>query len=258
MLTEPGRALLQRWIYTLVKVGADFIVPYTEARWAAAVGAAEYGPDFGPFLARFQEALGGTAAPAGSYYPGGWYRALAARGEPPQRVAIEPRALGPFFQDEFLIDREGRWRVGRKAITGRVLTHFLRNLDYDAELGRYRIRYRLERHFETRYLHHESPPIRVRRVTLAQGTPRLWLNTGRREALRPESLRLDAAEQLYCAVGPEGLPAWFEEPARWELLKNAEERDGAWVLSLGGRELSASLSAPWSYADGLPQCSPTA
>ncbi len=252
MLTESGRALLQRWIYLLVNVGEDFIVPYTEARWAAVVRAADYGAPFELFLARFLEALSGPGWPAGSYYPGGWYRALAARGEPLERVAIEPEALGPFYLEDVVIDRAGRWRVGRKAITGRVLTHFLRNLHYDAELGRYQIRYRLERHFETRYLHHRSPPIRVRRVTLEDGAPQLWLNTGQREPLRPETLRLDAAEQLYCAVAPERLPAWFEEPARWELLKNAEERDGAWVLSVGGRELSASLHAPWPYADGLP------
>jgi hypothetical protein len=252
MLTDSGRALLQRWVYVLVKVGAEFIVPYTPSRWEAVVRDPAYGAAFEPFLARFLEALAAPGWQPGSYYPGGWQRALVARGEALERVAIEPAALAPFYLEEVTVDREGRWRVGRKLITGKVLTHFLRNLHYDAELGRYRIHYRMERLFETRYLHHRSPPLRVRRVTLQRGAVELWLNTGAREPLRPETLRMDEAEQLYCAVGAEGLPAWFEEPARWELLKDAEERDGAWLLSVGGRALNATLDAPWTYADGLP------
>ncbi len=64
---------------------------------------------------------------------------------------------------------------------------------------------------------------------------------------------MDAAEQLYCAVTADDLPAQFDDAARWELLKDADERDGRWVLSFAGRELSAALDAPWPYADRLPQ-----
>jgi hypothetical protein len=252
MLTARGRTLLERWIYVLVLADGAFVCPYTEARLAALRGDAGYGADFAAFLERFLAALAGGPWAPGSYYPGGWYRRLQARGEAPARAPVTPGALGPFYQDELRVDRQGRWFVGRKAITGRVLQHFLRNLHYDAELGRYVIRYALERHTETRYLHHESPPVRVRRVTHDGGAVTLRLNTGRSEPLRPETLRLDGAEQLYCAVGEEQVPAWFEEPARWELLKDAEERDGTWVLSLGGRTLAPPLHAAWTYADGLP------
>jgi hypothetical protein len=252
MLTPRGRALLERWIYVLVKVGEDFLVPYSEARLAAVQADASYGPDFAALLERLLAALEGPGWAPGSYYPGGWYRMLTARGQAPAAVELTPEALGPFFLDEVTVDRQGRWFVGRKAITGRVLQHFLRNLHYDAELARYAIRYRLEAAFETRYLHHHAPPIRVRRVTQRGGAVTLWLNTGRREALRPGTLRMDGAEQLYCAVGEDDLPAWFEEPARWELLKDADERGGQWVLSVGGRELTASLRAPWPGADRLP------
>lgn len=252
MLTAPGRTLLDRWIYVLVKVGDAFVVPYTPQRRDAVTHAGEYGADFAPFLERFLNALVGETWAPGSYYPGGWYRALVARGESPARADIDPAALGPYWQEEVRVDRAGQWFVGAKRITGRVLQHFLRHLDYDAELGRYAIRYRMPPYVETRYVHHLSPPIRVRRVTLRGAAVTLRLNTGRSEPLRPETLRMDAAEQLYCAVGPEALPAWFEEPARWELLKDAEQRDEEWVLSVAGRELTAPLSAPWPYADGLP------
>ncbi|HKI96842.1 MAG TPA: hypothetical protein VKB51_00075 [bacterium] len=252
MLTDPGRALLARWIYVLVKVDERFIVPYTPQRWAAVTRDPGYGADFAPLLERFLCALTQGDWPPGSYYPGGWYRQLSARGEDPVRVATAPEALERFHLEEVVVDRDGRWLVGDKAIEGRVLQHFLRNLHFDGELARYVIRYRMEQHFETRYLHHRSPPIRVRRVGLDGGVVTLLLNTGREEPLRPETLRMDEAERLYCAVGADDVPAWFEEPARWELLKDADHRDGGWVLTVGGRELSAPLDAPWPYADALP------
>lgn len=252
MVTERGRTLLNQWIYVLVKVGDAFVVPYTAQRWDAVAGDRSYGAGFVPLLERFLEALEQGSWAAGSYYPGGWYRKLGAQGQASSRAIIDPAAMAPFWQEEVRVLRDGRWFVGQTPVRGRVLQHFLRNLHYDAELGRYAIRYPLAEHMETRYLHHESPPVRVRRVTLEGRGAVLWLNTDRREPLRPETLRMDAAEQLYCAVGPEALPAWFEEPARWELLKDADERDGGWVLHLAGRELTAPLGAPWPYAHGLP------
>ena len=38
MLTDRGRTLLERWIYVLVKVGEDFLLPYTPERWRAVTG----------------------------------------------------------------------------------------------------------------------------------------------------------------------------------------------------------------------------
>lgn len=252
MLTGRGRALLHRRIYVLVKVADAFVVPYTPPRWEAVASDPSYGAEFVPFLERFLVVLeAGDWAP-GSYYPGGWYRALVAQGQALDRVTIMPDVLGPFWLEELRVDRAGRWFAGQKPITGRVLRFFLGNLDYDTELGRYAVRYRMRPYMDVRYLHHESPPIRVQRVTPQQGQIVLQLNTGRSEPLQPETLRMDADGQLYCAVGPERLPAWFEEPARWEVLKDAKERGGEWVLSVAGQELAAPLEAPWPYADGLP------
>jgi hypothetical protein len=252
MLTAQGRALLERWIYVLVMAGEDYLAPYTPARWERVAGHSGYDAGFRPFLERCLEALPRPGWAAGSYFPGGWYRALVARGEDPARATIAPETFAPFFLDEVVVDARGDWFVGGKPIVGRILDHFLRNLHFDAELERYVIRYRLERHVETRYLHHHSPPLRVRRVTLDGAGITLWLNTGERERLHPETLRLDARELLYCAVRAERLPARFEEPARWELLKDVEARDGAWVLHVGGCALETTLEAPWPYADRLP------
>lgn len=252
MPTPIGRTLLERWIYVLVKCDREFVVPYTPERWERVANDPAYGEDFASFLERVLEALAAADWAPGSYYPGGWYRMLQGKGGAPNRVDVTPEALRPFHMDELTVDRQGRWRVGSKPVSGKVLGYFLRNLHFDADLQRYVIRYPMEAHFETRYLHHRSPPIRVRRVTLGGEGITLRLNTGEEERLRPETLRMDADEQLYCAVRTERVPAWFEEPARWELLKDADEQDGTWVLRVDGRLLEATLDAPWAYADGLP------
>ncbi len=79
----------------------------------------------------------------------------------------------------------------------------------------------------------------------------LWLNNSGREALRPETLRIDRNERLYCAVLPEQVPAEFEEAARWEILKDAEERNGGWVVTLSGQDIVLAAEMPWPYADRI-------
>ena len=250
MLSDPARALLERWIYVMVKCNETFLAPYTPERLGQVCAPdAGYGQDFAPFLDRVCEALTRPGWRPGSYYPAGWYRALIAQAADPATVPIVPDALAPFYQEELRVDPQGVWYVGSKRIVGRVLRHFLSHLDYDAELGRYRVQYRLEAQYETRYLHHQSPPIRVHRVANSDGTMMLHLNTGRSEPLQAGSLRLDAAEQLYCAVGPGHLTAWFEDAARWEVLKDVREHDGAWVLRLAGQDVPVPLQDPWPYAD---------
>ncbi|MCH9046638.1 MAG: hypothetical protein IIA40_11090 [SAR324 cluster bacterium] len=251
MITKTGHRLLERWIYVLVKVKDAYVVPFTDEALHQVASDPGYDAAFGPFLHRFLSALATSGWPAGSYYPGGWFRRLRASGDDLPSVAIVPEALGAFFQEEMVVDPDGRWFVGRKAISGKVLAYFLANLHFDAALQRYLIRYRLEGYFETRYIHHYSPPFRVVRVTAEEGGVVLWLNNGDREALRPETLRIDRNERLYCAVLPEQVPAVFEEAARWEILKDVEERKGGWVVTLSGQDIVLAADMPWPYADRI-------
>lgn len=253
MLTETGRTLLDRWIYVLVKVDDTFVVPFTTGRLGRVEADPGYPPGFRPFLQRVLAALTAPGWAPGSYYPGGWFRMLAAQGADPLAAEITPEALRRFTLEEVRVERDGRWFVGPKHVEGRILRHFLRHLSFDPALGRYVIHYKLERDYETRYIHHESPPFRVQRVTFAHNPPRLHLNDGTHEPLRPESLRLDVAETLYCAVKAEAVPAVFSDEARWSLLQHAEERDGRWVLPLAGGPVTLPPpGTPWPYADRLP------
>lgn len=252
MIDPVSRLLLERWIYTLVLLGGEFMVPYTAPRQAALRGSGEYDPDFHLFLERFIAALTAPDCRPGNYFPGGWYRALKAQGRDVTRVEIAPDALGPFYGEEVHVDANGRWRVGARPVTGRVLEFFLRHLRFDADLGRYWVRYRNVNYPETRYLRHESPPYRVRRVSFDGGTPLLYLNDGTSEPLRADTLRLNRREALFCAVKPQRLPAVFEDAARFHLLDRIEDHSGGVVLPTAAGAVPLRLEAPWEGADALP------
>ena len=153
------------------------------------------------------------------------------------------------------MDAEGNWHVGGKVLDERMRGFLLQNLEFDAELVRYRVRYPMETHNETRYLHHESPPLRVRALHFDPGGCSVGLNDGSREPLRPETLRLDAQERLFCAVRAEGLPAWFSDGSRFSLLDRAEETLDGRVLHLPGHPAPhpLCLDASWPGADHLPK-----
>jgi len=248
---DPPDELLPRRIYVLVKCGRDYLVPYGAAAWTALRQSGDYGEDFFPFLERFLRTLRGPEWPAGSYFPGGWYRVLKARGDDLARIAITPPALGPFYGDEVRVDAAGVWTIGRKIITGAVLQFFLRNLHYDPELERYVIRYPLETHVETRYIHHEALPFRILAVDDPHAAAWVLVNDGTRERLRWDTLRMDAAEGLYCAIRPERLPARFADGPRFRVLDCLEEHAGQWTLRGPAGEQVLALHAPWPGAASL-------
>lgn len=251
MIVPRAKPLLERWIYVLVKVDADFLAPYTEAARRRIVRDGGYGEAFSGFLDRFLEALASPEWPAGTYYPGGWYRGLTADGGDPLRVEFSPAGMARFYQDEFRVEANGDWRVGEKLIVDPVRRFFLSHLQFDPGLQRYLICYRLDSYNETRYVHHESPPLRVARAAFAGDRIELSLNDETREPLRAESLRLDADERLFCAVKSQGLPALFEDNARWQLLDKVEERQpGQWVLLTADGELPLNLHGPLKFPGG--------
>ena len=132
-----------------------------------------------------------------------------------------------------------------------MLSFFLKHLEFDGEIERYRVRYWLNNYYETRYLHHLSPPLRVRRFVSSPAAAELVLNDGSTEPLRPATLRMDEQERLYCGIRSTGLPALFEENARWQLLQQVEEQDGGLVLRTGQGEVSLQLEAPLDFPGGL-------
>lgn len=248
-MESEAHSLLQRWIFILVRVGEDFSVPYTDGEMQRIAGNGGYGEPFMPFLHRFMETLRDPGFQPGSYYPGGWFRSLEAQDMNPLTAPITPESVRSFYLDEVRIERNGRWLVGPKLVEGRVLRHFLKHLEFDPALERYRIRYRLEQFYETRYIHPLTPPYRVKAVVSDNQT--LLLNDGSTEPLRPETLRLDDDEQLYAAVTPQHLPALFENNARWQVLQHVDETPQGWVLrrsGSSGQDIPLQLDAPRPYA----------
>ena len=255
---DPQLELLPARIYAMVKLGRAYRVPYTKATWATLELSGEYPPGFDEFLSRFLAALRNPEWPAGSYFPGGWFRKLMAAGEDPRSAAITPERLGPFYGDEVRLDYTGTWTVGRKVVTGNVLQFFLRNLHYDAELQRYLIRYALENYDETRYVHHEMLPFRIVALEHSQGVTSVRVNDGSLEPLRWETLRMDFSEQLFVAIRNENLPAQFADGPRFALLDRLIEDGGKWLLPLDGHRRELALEAPWTgsgFLAALPRVS---
>lgn len=254
--SDPLTHLLPRRIYTLIRCGRGYRVPYTRAAWQALRESREYPPGFFVFLTRFLEALQGKQWPAGTYFPGGWYRQLQALQADPARAAISPQALGPFYGDEVRVDARGVWTVGSKIVTGNVLQFFLSNLHYDEELNRYLIRYDMGTHQETRYVHHESLPLRIVALARDEGPVYVRANDGTTEPLGWETLRMDSAERLYCAVRPERLPAQFADGPRFRLLDRLEFSGGRWIAPRLPGAARLDLLAPWPGAGSLTPLPP--
>ena len=251
MPTQTGRLLLERHIYLLVRAGTEYIIPYTDERLTALLRLQPYGEAFPAFLQRFFDALSQPGWPAGSYYPGGLFRRLQAGGADPAGAVLDTATLSPFFLPEIVVQPGGRWTMEGRPILGKVATLFLQNLHYDQELARYFLRYAVDGQEDVRYLRHLAPPLRVRRVL--QPGPRVLLNSGEDLPLRPESLRLDGQERLFCAVRPEGLPAEFEDAPRWAVLEDGSPEAEGWRLSAawGGVHLIPG-GQDWPYLDALP------
>jgi hypothetical protein len=245
--------LLERSVYVLVLTGGEFVAPYTAERMAALRARGEYGADFFPFLERFLAAAAAPDCPPGNYFPGGWYRMLKAQGRALADVPVDVTTLGPYFGEEVHVDPQGRWRVGPKPVTGRVLEFFLQHLRFDPALQRYFVRYTNVNYPETRYLRHESPPYRVRAVDFSAGGPALHLNDGSTEPLRPETLRMNGGEALFCAVKEACLPAVFDDAPRFQVLDRLEDGGAGLALRLPGGDLPLALHTPWPGADALPE-----
>lgn len=241
----PEGDLLNRWIFVLVRVGDDYIVPYTDDARRLIMQQGGYGVEFEEFLQRFLESLSAPTFAAGSYYPGGFYRSLTAEPQVAPLPEITAESMGPFYLEEMRVEADGRWRVGENEIKGRVLAHFLSNLEFDKVLERYRIRYRLEEYFDIRYIHPLSPPYRV--VSVNVQTMTAVLNDGTTATVRPDSLRMDSKEHLTMAVKADGLPALCEDNARWQILQHAESRNGNWTLTLPTGEVPLNLDGPRPY-----------
>lgn len=253
MVHSLGARLLQKWIYVMVKLGDDFLLVNLDPQSSAQGMEAAYGPDFPPFLSHFLATLDRGDWPPGSYYPGGLYRRRQQAGESRRAMPLTREAVRPFFLETLLVDEEGDWFSGEKKISGRILEFFLEQLEFDPLPRRYRVRYPLENSFEVQYLRHRSPPFRVRRIVPSENGPALLINNGQTHALRPNSLWLDSRERLHAALGDPPVGARFEEPARWEILRDAELDGERWVVTLGGQRVTLARDSPWPFADDPPE-----
>lgn len=139
----------------------------------------------------------------------------------------------PFCQ--IFIDREGRWYYkGAEMLDRETIRLFYRHMSMDAD-GRYILEWAGDRC----YLEVEDTAFVVRRVDF-EGRFFLTLSDDSREVLAPESLFVGEGNVLYCRV-KESFPARFTRSAYYQLAGSVEEKDGAFVLPVDGRDYEIGL-----------------
>jgi hypothetical protein len=136
------------------------------------------------------------------------------------------------------IDKEGRWfHKGAEMIHRETILLFYQHMSLDSQ-GRYIITLEGERC----YVEVEDTPFIVRRVRFkdsAQGNASgyiLSLSDDTEDNLYPETLTVGVGNVLYCRVKDHAFPARFDRPAYYQLAQHIEEREGAYVLPVNGKD----------------------
>ena len=137
-----------------------------------------------------------------------------------------------------VLDREGRWlHDGEPVEHPKISEAFNRGLERDQD-GRYLLRFGGDWCVVTV----EDAAAQVLSVIEDGAGLSLELSTGRKEQLRPETLRLRAGV-LYCET--EGrLAARFSRSAQFTLGSLLSERPGGFILKLSGREWAIGTDDP--------------
>jgi len=130
---------------------------------------------------------------------------------------------------KLFLDKEGRWfHEGVEITHPRTCELFSRSVCREADGG-----YGLQIGRERARIEVEDTPYMVREVRFCGAQVELKLNDGSLEILDPASLRIGAANVLYCQVKPEKLPARFLRPAYYQLVGRVEQDEDGYFLELG-------------------------
>jgi hypothetical protein len=152
-----------------------------------------------------------------------------------------PPPPGRSRESGIVLDREGRfWHQGKlvehpamaRAFHGWVARH--------PDDGRYI----LDNGFDWSYLEVQDVPFFVRSFGIVDGEPVVELSDGTREVLDPRTLRVGPRDALYADVKGGAMPARFMPQAQAALGLLLDDRDGEWVLELGGRRFAISMGKP--------------
>ena len=266
-IVQELRDLAHRWCFVLVRCGSDYILPVHEEAYGRLLAHGGYDTAFFAFLEEFVLVLKRSAwCVPGHYFPGGWWRFLQSQGKTDTAATIDKTRFAPFYSPELIVDASGDWFLGATRIQGRAWNYLQRHLNFEAASGHYRVAYPLGAYHETRYLHAQSPPYRVERLTWQADEVLLHLNDGTQEKLDLASLRLDANERLHVSIGTQdsskedarkqdvhqGLPARLSAKAHWEVFSRLEASDEGWDLSWGGQRHALALHAAWPAHWHLP------
>lgn len=130
-------------------------------------------------------------------------------------------------------DAAGRWfHEGEPVVNEGVARAFDRWIDRHED-GRYILRNSVN----WAYFELEGPPLFVRGITITEGGILLALSNGLEEQLVPDTLRQDAAGNLYCDAAEGRLVAQLLRKATLQLEPLVDEDEQGIFLHIGGRRI---------------------
>jgi hypothetical protein len=128
------------------------------------------------------------------------------------------------------LDAEGQWwHDGERVTHPKIIDAWNRGIERD-DSGRCIIRFGAD----WAVIQVDDVPIQVLGARLHGGGVVLALSDGRSEPLDASTLHLSRAGVLYCKVRSGTLPARFSRNAHFIVGEQLEEREGEFVLELGG------------------------
>jgi hypothetical protein len=131
--------------------------------------------------------------------------------------------LDEFRYEMIRVDAEQRWTWMGRPVAPRIRTFFLENMGWEPAISRWFFEYQVNGEWwDKSYLEAKVTPLVALSIAEDGGSVTATLNSGARDALDLETLRLDDRERLFCASARFG-EVMFADTVRFSLLRHADE-----------------------------------
>jgi hypothetical protein len=223
-ILETARELAPHGIYLFFKHGARFHDPLVPQQWAALLDEPALDDDGVRRVVLDELAARLPALARGIYSP-----VPIARGLDSGR-AIES-LLDEFRYEMIHVDRDQRWVWMGRSVAARIKSFFLEHLGWEPSIGRWFFEYQVNPEWwDKSYLDAEVTPLVAMTVSEEAETVVATLNSGERDRLDLDTLRLDQRERLFCRSHRFG-DVLFADAVRFSILRHANEACDAVLIA---------------------------
>src|SRR5688572_9498909 len=131
--------------------------------------------------------------------------------------------LDEFRYEMIRVDSEQHWMWMGRPVAARIKTFFLENLGWEPAVARWFFEYQVNPEWwDKSYLEAEVTPLQALSVAEEDGSLVASLNSGAKDRLDLDTLRLDSRERLFCDSARFG-EVMFADALRFSILRHANE-----------------------------------